>query len=244
MKRTLFFVLLLGCQQVYAQQFITSGTIEYEVRVNLYRQNEGNTWFERFKDQTPQFSTNYYTYWFTSDKGLYKFERREANRKASFWDRDDENIWYNDYAGKTYTNLVSLDGYTQISGDLKKIKWKLHPDDQRVIAGFNCRLAETVLFDSVYVFAYYTDEIKTSGGPMGLHGLPGMIMGVTVPRLYTSWMATGLKASVPDASQIKAPTKGRKKTMDEIKKGISDLAKSWGSGTNRWIDQMLWQMLL
>lgn len=244
MKKILLILFSLMAAQVNAQQFLSAGSVEYEVRTNVHRQNEGNDWFERFKDRTPQFMTSYYTYLFNDKKAVYKFERREANRQASFWGGDDETVKYIDFENHTYTNMVSIDGYTLISGDLKKITWKVHPDDQRVIAGFNCRLAQAVLFDSVYVFAYYTDEIKVSGGPMGLHGLPGLILGVTVPRLFTSWMATGVKATAPDPSLIKAPTKGKKKTMDEIEKGLGQLAKSWGSDTRKWIDQMLWQMFL
>jgi GLPGLI family protein len=54
-----------------------------------------------------------------------------------------------------------------------KIEWKLSPNETREFAGFMCRKATGVIFDSVYVFAFYTDEITVSGGPMGLHGLPG-----------------------------------------------------------------------
>ena len=82
------------------------------------------------------------------------------------------------------------------------------PHETRNIAGFNCRKAYTILFDSVYVFAFYTDEIMISGGPLGIHGLPGMILGITIPRMHTSWIATKLQINGVDTSIIKPPKKG------------------------------------
>jgi GLPGLI family protein len=98
-----------------------------------------------------------------------------------------------------------------------------------VIAGFNCRKAFTIIFDSVYVFAFYTDEIMISGGPCSIHGLPGMILGMTVPRLYSSWIATKVTVNDVDAAIIK-PVKARK-TYDTkfLESAIKDNTKDWYS---------------
>lgn len=246
MKKIFVIIFSTICLQAAAQQFITAGVIEYEVKTNVWRQNEGNEWFERFKDQVSQFTTDYYSYSFSNNKSVYKFDRKgDTKRSFNFWGSgDDESVWYNDYALGQQTKLSPLDGYLLTSGKQREITWKLDPDDQRQIAGFTCRKAQTVLFDSVYIFAYYTDEIKISGGPMGLHGLPGMIMGVTIPRMYTSWIATGLKLTRPDAKTIAAPTKGKKKTEDEIKAAIFELSKSWGGDSKKWLDLFMWRTLL
>ena len=49
-----------------------------------------------------------------------------------------------------------------------------------------------MVMDSIVVIAFYTDEILTSGGPESFNGLPGMIMGLAIPRLHTTWYATKL----------------------------------------------------
>lgn len=241
-------ILLFTCINTHAQKFIDGGVIEYEVKTNVHRQfQDGDEqWYERIKNSIPKFTTNYYTLSFSNNKALYKFDRKGDTKQSgfSFFGRgEDESLWFNDYNSNNYTNLKVLDDYILLTGAHKNITWKLTPTDQRIIAGFNCRKAQTVLFDSVYVFVYYTDEIAVSGGPMGLHGLPGMILGVTVPRLYTSYVATSVKLNV-DASIIKAPTKGKKKNEDDLKKGITDLAKSWGSDSKKWLDRMIWNFLL
>lgn len=247
MKKILpVFIILLGSLPMAAQPFITSGVVEYEVRTNVWRQNEGNEWFERFKDQVPQFNTDYYTYAFTNNKAIYKFDRKgDAKRTFSFFGSgDDESVWYNDYTTGEQTKLSPLDGYLLTSGQQRKIVWKLDPDDQRLIAGFNCRRAQTILFDSVYVFVYYTDEITISGGPMSLHGLPGLILGVTIPRMYTSWIATGVRLTTPDARTITPPTKGKKKSEPEIRAAIEQLSKSWGGDAKKWLDLFMWRTVL
>ena len=247
MKNFLLILLTICCLGANGQQYISAGSIEYEVKTNVHRQMEKSEWFERFKDQVPKFTTNYYKYSFADNKSIYKFSRKGDTKQNpfSFFGRsEDESIWYNDNTNHTYANLSVIDDYIITSGDQKKILWKIDPDDQRVIAGFNCRKAQTILFDSVYIFVYYTDEINISGGPMGLHGLPGMILGVTVPRMFTSWVATGVKLETIDPSSLKPPTKGKKKTEEEIKKAIGDLAKSWGSESKSWLDQLLWRTFL
>jgi GLPGLI family protein len=109
------------------------------------------------------------------------------------------------------------------------IDWKLSPTETREIAGFNCRKATGVIFDSVYVFAFYTDEITISGGPMGINGLPGMILGVTIPRMFTSYIATKLQVAGVDVRTITAPQKGKKKEFSELRNNLQRVSKNWGN---------------
>ncbi len=48
--------------------------------------------------------------------------------------------------------------------------------------------------DSIYVVAFYTDEILTTGGPESFTGLPGMILGIAIPHEHVSWFATKVEA--------------------------------------------------
>lgn len=250
MKKILLFCFLYTTIGVSAQKFITSGTIEYEVRKNQKKemarfstdQDDNGIWAQ-LRDKIPEFSLNYYTYSFNETAGLYKFERTGDKQKMPMWfsRNQEDNIWYNNYATHTFTNLKVIDDNYLISGSLKKINWKISPNDQRIIAGFNCRKATAILFDSVYVFAYYTDEITVSGGPMGLHGLPGMILGITIPRLYTSWVATSLTLT---SGPVTPPTKGKKKTDAEIMQALADLSKSWGKDGTKYLQPTIWQTFL
>lgn len=243
MQKIFLVCIFFSSLQLQAQHFINSGSIEFEARTNQHKSLGDDEWMARLKDQIPQFSTNYYMLDFNKTESIFKYTHTTDTKKSfSFFGKDDDKVWYNDYANRKYTNVVSIDDNYLISGDLKTIKWKLYPNDQRIIAGFNCRKASTVLFDSVYVFAYYTEEIPIAGGPMGLNGLPGMILGVTIPRLFTSWVATYLKLDTP--TDIKPPTKGKKKNQEEINKALTDLSKSWGTRSQRFLNPLIWRTFL
>jgi GLPGLI family protein len=140
---------------------------------------------------------------------------------------NEDDTWYNDYSSKTYTNArYIVDDIYLLSGQLRNIEWKLSPTETREIAGFNCRKATGIIYDSVYVFAFYTDEVTTAGGPMGINGLPGMIMGLTIPRMYASWIATKLQLAA-DTKKIIAPVKGKKKDPVELKTSVQKLNNNY-----------------
>jgi GLPGLI family protein len=82
--------------------------------------------------------------------------------------------------------------------------------------------------DSIYVVAFYTDEILTSGGPESFSGLPGMILGVALPHEHVSWFATRVQGiSIPDA-QVGAPVKGKKITNAALLQTVEHSLKDWG----------------
>ena len=245
MKKFLM-ILLGGCFfSANAQQFVSSGTIEFEVRTNVHRAlGDEGMWAEMFKDKLPQFSTTYYQYTFNDNKSVYKFERYDEKNKMPRgfgMGNPEDDIWYNDYETGNFSNyrFILGDNYL-LNGALMHIDWKLTPNETREIAGFNCRKATGIIFDSVYVFAFYTDEITISGGPMGIHGLPGMILGITIPRMFTSYIATNLQVAGVDVRKIVPPSKGKKKDYAVIRKDVEKATKDWG----KYGQQALWNMSL
>ena len=227
---------------VKAQQFINNGLIEFEVRTNNHKVFGDGIFGEMFKDKMPQFSITWYNYTFDDDKAVYQFARRDEKTKLP-WSRGEEedNLWFSNYTSNTFTHrkFVFDDTYL-LSDSLMKIDWKLSPNETREIAGFSCRKATGIIFDSVYVFAFYTDEITISGGPMGLHGLPGMILGITIPRMFTSWIATKLQINGVNTSIIAAPQKGKKKNAKELQVTVSKATSDWG----KWGQQSVWNIFL
>jgi len=239
-KLTLIFILFVFIK-AGGQQFISSGNIEFEVRTNNHKIYGDGFFGEMFKDRFPQFSTTYYDYTFSRDNAVYKFNRRDDKSKLPWGNNnEDENIWFSNYSAGTFTDqkFVFDDTYL-LSDSLMKIDWKLVPTETREIAGFNCRKAVGIIFDSVYVFAFYTDEITISGGPMGIHGLPGMILGITIPRMYTSWIATKLQLDFKK-DIIAEPLKGKKKKATELKQNVEKVSKNWGT----WGQQAVWNIFL
>lgn len=240
MKYILLITATLFFQSTHAQLFIEKGMIEYEVKLNNHKAMGEGTWAEMFKDKIPKLSTSYYQLTFDADKSIYLFNRKDEKTKSPWGNDGEDNIWYNDYRNENFIQQKSVFGDTYILTDsLIKIDWKM-TNESREIAGFNCRKAVGKLFDSVYVFAFYTDEITVSGGPMSLHGLPGMILGITIPRMFCSWVATKIEINGVNYSTIKAPTKGKKKKAKELQETAVKVTKDWGT----WGQQAVWNIFL
>jgi GLPGLI family protein len=77
------------------------------------------------------------------------------------------------------------------------------------------------------VFAFYTDEIIVSGGPCSINGLPGMILGVTIPRLFTSWIATKVIVNGVQESTIKPVSVKKNYDLKTLKATVYDRFKDW-----------------
>ena len=242
MKKIVVSIIILTALSANSQQFINSGMIEYEVRINNHRMFGDGLFAEMFKDKMPNFSTTYYKLTFNDNKSIYKFDRLNEKDKMPWGTNNaEENVWYNDFNTGTRVNQKFVFDQNYILADsLLKLDWKLVPNETREIAGFNCRKAQAVIFDSVYVFAFYTDEITVSGGPMGIHGLPGMIMGITIPRMFTSWIATKLEVNGVKTNIIVPPAKGKKKQAEELKQNIEKVSKDWGT----WGRQSIWNIFI
>lgn len=243
MKKIFLLFLLFSTYRVNAQQFLTTGKIEYEVRTNNHRLFGDGIWADMARERLPQFGVSYYDLTFDGDKSVYRFNRfQDKNTVRMFFNQAiEDNIWYNDYSTKTFTDYKFVfDNSYLLTGALMNIDWKLSPLETREIGGFNCRKATGIIFDSVYVFAFYTEEITTSGGPMGITGLPGMIMGITIPRMFTSWVATKVEIVGIDKKIITAPTKGKKQEAAQLRTNVEKATKDWGT----WGQQAIWNIFL
>lgn len=242
MKKIIGIVLIFIATQANAQQFISSGSIEFEMRMNNHKSMGEGVWADMFRDKIPQFSTYWYSYTFDNNKSLYKFDRQDEKTKVPFFNNNiDEDVWYSDFETSTsIKRKFVFDDHYLLTDSMTQINWKLVPNETREIAGFNCRKAVGILFDSVYVFAFYTDEILIPGGPMGLHGLPGMILGITIPRMYSSWIATKVDIVNVNKAAITPPLKGKKKKGSELIETVKKATSDWGS----WGQQAVWNIFL
>ncbi|MEO6549443.1 MAG: GLPGLI family protein [Ferruginibacter sp.] len=246
----IIFALFISTTQ--AQQFINKGSIEFEVITNVKKTMGNSGFWEQLKDQMPTFKTAYYKFTFADNKSIYKFDHYDETKAKvpEFLRRgEDDNVWYYDFTSQqNYVQKSIFGTLLNLKDSIKPINWKI-TNESRVIAGFNCRKAVGVILDSVYVFVFYTDEITISGGPSSINGLPGMILGVTIPRLYASMIAT--KLSLADAKDVIKPITAKKMyTSRELKVILDQRIKEETSNREqteddkKWIDQLYWNTLL
>ena len=242
---TTFAVLLFFGGNLLAQHahFTTSGTIEYEKKVNMYAviaktiNKDNEAWFtpafDAFKKAQPQFKILKSTLSFTDNKSLFTPVEEDLVSNNSFFSNNplvnQNNQIFNDLTSKTSISQKKIFGEPLLVKDsTRKIKWKI-TDETREIAGYTCRRANAIILDSVYVVAFFTTKISVSSGPESFSGLPGMILGVALPHENISWFATKVtEASVPP-NAVSPPKKGKPVNNKTFKATLEAAFKDWGS---------------
>ncbi len=244
-------ILLIACSCIVMSaaaqtQFITKGRIEYEKKINTHKNIEDvngaeNSWTQTMLKAYPKFSTDIYELRFDENKSFYKLAKENNDNRYIFGSKPTETDGViNDLKNQTVSIQREVFENTYIIKDsLRNLDWRI-TDETREIAGFECRKAVTKICDSVYVVAFYTDQIAISSGPESFGGLPGMILGLAVPRLYTTWFAIKVELAEPTQAQLNPNQKGKKVNWDqlyvELKKGFKD----WGKQAER----RLWMISL
>lgn len=235
-----------------AQQFVEKAVIEFEVNTNLKKKMGSDSWDEMLKDNISDLKTYYSTYSFEANKSIFKFNRWSPKTKipSYYKEKDEEQVWYSDFNTKTLNAKKHFAGTTFIISDsIVNIEWKISNENQE-IAGYNCRKAVGKIFGDVYIFAFYTDDITISGGPCSINGLPGMILGLTIPRLYTSYVATKVTLTGVDKQDLKPLTAKKTYTNAEFKMFLDEKFKDWYSSdsdkeeTKRQKNMALWETML
>lgn len=239
MKQLLSIFCLSICLLANAQtQFITKGRIEYERKLNQFKpfeENESeNEWMKELMKTMPRLVTDVYELRFNETRSIYKLAKENTDNKYMWGTKPSETDHVvNDLSGNTVTAQREIFENTYVIKDsLRNLEWKI-TSETRDIAGFECKKAVTKICDSVVVVAFYTDQISVSAGPESFGGLPGMILGLAIPRLYTTWFATKLELIEPTPAQLSPAQKGKKvnwsQLYTELKKGMKD----WGKEGHR-----------
>lgn len=244
LRITIIWAIIVMANNCFAQNvhFVKNGVIEFEKRANIYalikkrinKNNESymNQAFDNYKKSNPQFKAAKSTLKFNSDKSLYKFEEDAApannNWLAENPIADLKNIVATDFKSETNTIQKSIYEATYLVKDsVRKINWKI-TDETRDIAGYECRRANAIIMDSVYVVAYYSNQIAVSGGPEAFAGLPGMILGLALPHENITWFATKVTEITVPEKELLPPTKGKPVDNAGLKKVLMSAMKDWG----------------
>lgn len=251
-KIQLFLIILFFTTAAKAQQFLDKAEIEFEVNTNLKKMMSNDSWDEKMKENLSELKTSYWTYAFADNKSIYKFNRWSPKTRIPKYqkDEDEENIWYHDFSTRTMSSqkLIASTNFV-LFDSIAPIKWKI-TNENREIAGYNCRKAVGKIMDDVYVFAFYTDDITISGGPCSVNGLPGMILGLTIPRLYTSFIATKVTLVNKYLAEIKPITAKKSYNHVQLKTLLQETTKDWFSWgddkeeNQRKKNQFLWNAFL
>jgi GLPGLI family protein len=240
----IIFLSLLNFQFAKSQNpiFLTHGKIEFEYKLNIYAQMQDydeDGWKDWVKKNMPQFKTSYFNLAFDNNKTLYQPGKDNPENNKIWFGNDvaDENVIYSDFEKQQAVSQKKVfEKIFLVQDSVRKIKWKI-TSETRNIAGFECRRANALIMDSIYVVAFYTDEIITPGGPESFCGLPGMILGVALPHQHVTWFATKLIDELLKPADFKIPTKGKVVTNAALKESLKESLKDWGKYGVKYIQQ-------
>ena len=213
--------------------FMQQGVIEFEKSVNVHAliKKQGSSFYGgQFNDYiklTPQFSILKSTLRFSNNKTLFVPEEENGQNLIRDAIVPQLNTIFTDIATGTFINQKKVFEETFIIKDsTRKITWKI-TDEFREIAGYNCRRANAIILDSIYVVAFYAEEIAVSGGPESFSGLPGMILGIALPHDNVTWFATKIREVPVTPGELIPPSKGKAVTKRQLDEMLAPIIKDW-----------------
>ncbi|SEW37166.1 GLPGLI family protein [Chitinophaga arvensicola] len=241
------YVCPLAAQQAV---FINSGKIKFERKVNTFaampiflKQTRTVTddqlaaYMQEYRSNSPQFWADTFNLYFKGEETLYQPGNPDMGFSESFQIpvAYKNKVYSNLSAGTALTQKQAFEQVFFIKDAVKNVKWKL-TEETREIAGYECHRANTLLFDSIYVVAFYTDEIPTRGGPESFNGLPGMILGIAIPYQHITIFAQSVVGldTAPDKWKLPAPEKNTLISNSDFNSKTAKMLKQFGL-TSSWV---------
>ncbi len=215
---TLFSICYLIISAANGQTLFKTGTIEYERTQNIPATFNNHPSMKSFVDKT---GSEIYTAKFVLSVGWKStnYSYSKNNGPANRFDEmpADQNTVYEDLeTGKKLIKKFVLGKSYVLSGDsIPSIQWKL-TNEKKDIAGYTCRRANGLLFDSIYVVGFFSEQFGVQSGPESFRGLPGMILGLSLPSEHISWFATKVQPSEPVIEQVESENLTSYSDFDKI----------------------------
>lgn len=239
---------ILSIQSSFAQftMFGKSGTVSYDKTMyikNIVRKQyleksdeKSKGMFEGLIPRLPENAILKKELKFTGDETLFAPVKQEmdATVKQTIMQLalDFDAVTLSNFKTKEYSRFNDIIGQKIIIQDtVKTVKWRI-TDEYREIAGYNCRRANGLTSDSVYVIGYYANEIPINGGPESINGLPGLILGLVVPSQHVSFFAT--KVEIADQIVLDKKPFENQKTKRMTR---ADMAKQFTETLSNWMNK-------
>lgn len=157
-----------------------------------------------------------------------------GNRRMFFRGRSIDAILYKNIETETQIHFKDLfEKEFLVTEEYKSYPWKIVAREQRDILGYACMKAE--LKDTTNTVAWFTTQIPLSFGPGEYHGLPGLILALSVGEKRVI-LAKSVELSKDDIT-IEIPSKGEKISAEQFDKLAEEkrkeMEKMWGGNRRR-----------
>ncbi|GHE37748.1 GLPGLI family protein [Sphingobacterium griseoflavum] len=208
-------------------------------------------------DEIPEKNTSFFTLQFDEDETLMQSVEAEEQRgttrantagsgrggrsnninrrpgamvRSSMRGGSREKVFYQNIATGKSALQIELDEKYLLEDSLQDITWRF-TDEYREIAGYSCRRVNGATSDSLYLIAFYTDQIPVAGGPALAHGLPGMILGLAIPEMHINYWARKVDFTVDNVPSSWKDKKVKAMSMQELFQSLGN-NRMFGGGSD------------
>lgn len=232
-----FLISTAGYTQVHSGKVIYK--LEYQRNVqhyidSVYKEDSFLKSFTFKRLMNEKKSAPYITYSleFTSEES--RFDTQPIMASDNGLDIESTAEYATTHGGVFYTNLSQNIGLNQfesmgqevlMQSDLDSLHWTIGKET-KIIQGYTCRKATAIInmnaVSKGMVTAWFAPKLPFQFGPMGMAGLPGLILGFKHKQYY--FYASKIKLSSKKRT-IERPTKGTFMTANQFYGGIRTKAK-------------------
>lgn len=226
MLRNTIVLFLLIFLPFFGESQETSGTIIYDVKINLHKQLTGER--ERFKEFVPEFRTVPFELVFNEEQSVYRryedpaamvegrgrgrgFRMMMGGGSTVFRDfADQSKVEQREFMGKNFV----------ITGSLDQKGWKVTGEADQ-ISGYPCLKA--TLPDTANdrtLIAWFTPQVGVPTGPDSYAQLPGLVLQVETDDNSLTITPREIKWGEVDEKVLDAPRRGKEITEDEYREMV------------------------
>lgn len=185
MKKYLLAMLVCASWAFISHQ-VEHGVITYSTKVNVHKRIPADQ--EEMKKMVPEFNVTESLLVFSGEESLYKpvpinenpFDQGPGDGGPRMMRMVLQNEIYVDRSSEIMTQLREFMGKKYIiQKETTRIPWKLGQDTKE-IQGMLCKNAFYTDENQREIVAWFTEEIRLPIGPEIFHGLPGLILEVSI----------------------------------------------------------------
>lgn len=239
MKKLLLSVAAMFCMaalwsQTHQPGAVTSGKITYEEKVRLNIKIDGDA----PQIDLPKERKSEKLLTFTSEATLFEDGKNDLEEQMESQHEDGnvrirmvvsgENKIYTDLKNNTVTDQRDfMNRIFLVDKPIDELGWKVTGQKKNIL-GYTCFEAIRQDTSGKRTIAWFTPEIKVSGGPAGLGSLPGIILSADLnsgSRIYT---ATKIEPAASGEIKIQKPKEGKKVSEPEYKAIVAEKMKEMG----------------
>lgn len=211
MKNIIVICLLLFPALSLKAQFnhiIEAGTVIYEYKINQYERSKKllgpESVAEKYRDfiyslEQNRFVLREYKLSFDRNGSLFQLMNNKGTTNyldfllgipttSVYRDSNVDSLRMTKETGEDTYNLKDA---------IVPINWKFTTERMDIL-GYECRRANAIVLDSIYVVAFYCPNINVSAGPSIFGGLSGLILGVSLPYDNINIFATEVRLDNPE----------------------------------------------